>query len=404
MGYSNSKNSDTVNRFWGFAPLLMSAGYNTVEGLYFDVNLSKGKNELNYRKNSYTSLSLRYGIANQNFCPGISSYKDINPISSFGFGYQVGRFINQYNSANPIIGIVNAAYTLMLRENYMKIYQKDVAKVYLDYEPTNGLYIRLNTEYFQREAMVNHSDYSFDDSDKKFTSNNPLNPANDAPAFMQHQGAELGFSIKYLHKQKYESMPGYKNVLGSKYPEFYFNYRTGFGTTGINYQYHFTEIGIGKDLRLNALGTLKFDINAGTFLSSSNQQFVDYKHFNGNQTIFLFNPQKQFNTQINSRERLTGFHALNYYKYSTNESFFEAHVMHNFQGLLLSKLPLIRKLKAREIVGINSLITPQLNYNELYFGLSNIFSFLRLDAGTANNSQTGGLVWFYRVGISININ
>jgi hypothetical protein len=77
--------------------------------------------------------------------------------------------------------------------------------------------------------------------------------------------------------------------------------------------------------------------------------------------------------------------------------------MHNFQGLLMSKIPLIRKLKAREIIGINSLLTPQLNYNELYFGLTNIFSFLRLDAGTATNSLTGNLGWFYRIGLSVNL-
>ncbi len=402
-GYSYQKNNDSVNKYWGFSPLLLSTGYNTVEGLYFDVNLNRGTNEMDYRKNSYTSLSLRYGMANQNFCPGISGYKTIDPLHAFGIGYKLGRFVEQYNPANPINGIVNAAYTLLLRENYMKIYQKDVAKIYLDDELKNGLYFRLYTEYFQRDAMVNHSDYSFAKSNKEFTSNNPLNPNNNQAAFLKHQGVEFGFSLRYIPNQKYESLPGYKNILGSKYPEFYLNYKTGYGIATIDYQYHYLDVGAGKDIKLNALGTFKFDVNAGAFFAQNNQQFLDYKHFNGNQTIFIFNPQKQYNVSINTRSRLTGFHALNYYDYSTNESFLEAHLMHNFQGLLMSKRPLIRKLKAREIIGINSLLTPQLNYNELYFGLTNIFSFLRLDAGTATNSLTGNLGWFYRIGLSVNL-
>jgi hypothetical protein len=78
--------------------------------------------------------------------------------------------------------------------------------------------------------------------------------------------------------------------------------------------------------------------------------------------------------------------------------------MHNFQGLVISKIPLIRRLKAREIVGINNLITPQVSYNELYFGLTNILNFFRIDVGTASNSTNPKQDWFYRVGVSININ
>lgn len=403
-GYSYSKYTDTSNTYWNFSPLLFSLGYNTVEGVYVDFRISKGLYEMDFNKNSYNALSLHYGVANTNFCAGLNGYKNLDPMHAFGIGYKIGRFINQYNDEDPINGLINAYYTLMQKDNFMKIYQKDEANTYIDYEVKNGLYTRASLAYFNRTAMVNHSNYSLVDSKKDFTSNNPLNPSIDNPAFVGHQGAEIGFSVRYVHKQKYESMPGYKNVLGSKYPELYANFKSGFGTTQIKYQYQFLELGLGKDLKLNALGVFKFDMNVGAFMFAKNLQFIDYKHFNGNQTIFLFNPQKQYNSAIDSRNRISGFHALDYYAFSTNQWFVETHLMHNFQGLVISKIPLIRRLKAREIVGINNLITPQVSYNELYFGLTNILNFFRIDVGTASNSTNPKQDWFYRVGVSININ
>ncbi len=404
-GYSYSNNNDSVSNYFSFSPLLFSAGYNTVEGLYTDFTIRKGKYEMDYHKHSSAALILRYGFANKNFAPGILGYYSIDPEHAFGIGYKGGRFIEQYNNAKPINGLINAAYTLIDRQNFMKIYQKDVLSFFLDYELVNGLYGRFKAQYFQREAMVNHTDYSFSKTDRSnpFSSNNPLNPGNDLPAFIQHQGTEFGISFRYLHKQKYESMPGYKQVLGSKYPEIYFTYKTGFGTSNINYKFNYAELGIGKDIDMNAFGEFKFDITTGVFFLKNKLQFADYKHFNGNQTLFLFNPDNQNNIGAFARTPLTGFHALNYYTYSTTNSFVEVHLMHNFRGFFVSKIPLVRRLKAREIAGINSLQTEQLNYNELYFGLSNIFSFLRVDAGTASNSITGNLDWFYRIGLSINL-
>jgi len=190
-GYSYSKHTETNTNYLSFSPLLFSTGFNTVEGLYFDVNLRKGSYNVDYNQPSFIALNLRYGLANKNFSPGITGYKTINSFNSLGYGYKLGRFVAQYNNANPINGIINAAYTLLDRQNFMKIYQIEVAQIYLDKELLNGLYARANSQYFQRQAMVNHSYYSFVKNDRIYTSNNPLYAANDLPAFATHQGASL---------------------------------------------------------------------------------------------------------------------------------------------------------------------------------------------------------------------
>jgi hypothetical protein len=64
---------------------------------------------------------------------------------------------------------------------------------------------------------------------------------------------------------------------------------------------------------------------------------------------------------------------LPYYKYSTNNYFVEAHAEQHFGGWLLNKIPLIRKLRLHEVVGIhylqNDLIS---NYFEADVGLEHI--------------------------------
>jgi hypothetical protein len=61
---------------------------------------------------------------------------------------------------------------------------------------------------------------------------------------------------------------------------------------------------------------------------------------------------------------------LDYYKFSTPQSYFEAHLQHNFSGFITNKLPYLRKLKLSEIIGSNYLNTPAMkNYVEGYVGL-----------------------------------
>ena len=101
--------------------------------------------------------------------------------------------------------------------------------------------------------------------------------------------------------------------------------------------------------------------------------FQDFKHFNGNQT------------QIGDpTDYLNSFMLLPYYEFSTNRFWSEAHFEHHFEGFLLDKLPLIRKLGWTSVLGGSFIYTKdQKNYFELNFGIENIgkgiFRFFRAD-------------------------
>jgi oligopeptidase B len=401
-GYSYSKENDTIWKSFSTGTLPLTIGYNTVEGTFINYRLNYYKyNHINRRYTSITPI-IRYGFINKNLALGLTISKSLHPKTSTSIGIKAGSFIQQYNEAEPINSLLNTAYTLFDRLNYAKLIQKNMLGITLNRELFNGFYTSLNVQWHERLALTNNANYSFaSESKRKFTSNNPLAPLNDAPAFKTHQSFEYKISARYVHKQKYESYPDYKRILSSKYPDVYASFKHGIALNGLTFNYQQIEVGTGKDIELKMLGIFSFDVNAGMFLNNSNMAFADYKHFNGNQTMFLSNPPNLNVVGNNkSRERLTSFHALNYYTLSTQNQYLEIHALQNFRSFFVGKVPLLRKTRAYELAGINLLQTSNNKYTEAFVGLANIFSVLRVDAGRviSNNANNN---WFFRFSLGL---
>ena len=64
---------------------------------------------------------------------------------------------------------------------------------------------------------------------------------------------------------------------------------------------------------------------------------------------------------------------LDFYQFSTNQQYFEAHLEHNFAGFFTNKVPLLRKAKLEEFIGGGYLSSPEKrNYKEFYFGFQRL--------------------------------
>ena len=107
---------------------------------------------------------------------------------------------------------------------------------------------------------------------------------------------------------------------------------------------------------------MKINLKAGKFFNADNISFVDYKHFNGNQT------------HIGGGDSYTNqFNNLPYYSASTNDSYFETHIEHNDKGFLMNKIPLLNKLQSQLVLGFHNLALPGRNpYQEFSVGLDNL--------------------------------
>ncbi|MFN0292632.1 DUF5686 and carboxypeptidase regulatory-like domain-containing protein [Pedobacter helvus] len=359
---SYSRNDRYDKRSYTFDPLIQSAFYNTVEGFAVKYGVTYRKR---FEDNKYLTIrpEARYGFKNETFTAKLSTYYYYNATKRAGVGLNFGNEIadlNNYGTMSPLSNTINS---LLFERNYPKFYKRDFISIYTQRELANGLQAYLALDYNKNYALTNSTLFKFRDyDDRAFTSNNPLNPADDAPLFSDYQSTAITASLTYTFGQKYITRPDAKIYTQAKYPRLNLTYKKGInGVLGGDTDYDLiTFEAYQEKIGLGLFGYTSFVIGAGKFLNSQQVYFPDFKHFRANRATF-FPPN------------LRKFRFLDFYQYSTNDYYFEAHLEHNFSGFILNKIPLLRKLKLEEVLGINYLNQPQKrNYTEYYFGVQRL--------------------------------
>jgi len=377
--------------------------YNTVEGFKLNFRPYFRKSFEDRRFLSVSSL-LKYSFTNNNLYYGISGYYKFDNLKRRYVYLRGGKNSFQYNSHNPISDFANTVYTVFLKDNFAKYYQKEYLKAGFGSEIFNGLNFSISTEYSKRSALVNHSDFTIlNYPDKEFTSNDPLDKTNFKPAFNSNNAFIINLGLEIRFGQKYASYPDYKQVYGTKYPIIKLNYKKGIAAIGSDVDFDQWQIGVSDNFSLNNLGVSKLMVNVGGFFNTSKMYFMDFKHFNGNQTIFL--PQKSSQLEIGSSgtsySESSGikFHALDYYSNSTNENYLAINYEHHFNGWIINKFPILRKSRMQVVGGVNFLYTQEnKEYTEIFAGLEHIFKIIRMDLVT--KYQKGGkIIPEFRIGI-----
>lgn len=363
--YQKSKN-DLFIRF----PGLIANGiqYNTVEGLNLSYKFSLAK-EFEDKRQLSVNGKARYGFSNYLWGGEAGFNYRYNPKNFSRIGMNVKSIVEQYNQREPIIAPVNSIYSLLLNENHMKLYKETAGEISYFTELTNGIFMNPVIKYAERESLKNTSDQLLiDDKKKLFTSNDPLYPDTHDSLFKLNNAltAELTFSFRF--KQKYSTLPDQKFVNGTKYPRLSITYKKALPYLNSTTDYDLVLGGINDRIRLGLFGVLSYNFKAGYFISHKNLPFTDYRHFLGNQTLMI------------TSDYLASYRLLPYYTYSSSEWFAEAHAEHHFNGFIINKIPLFKKLKIQEVAGAHFLFNEKLSqYYELNFGIEKLFRFIRLE-------------------------
>jgi len=206
---------------------------------------------------------------------------------------------------------------------------------------------------------------------------------------------EAGINLRYAPNEKFVQGRSYRTTIPSRYPVINLQYRAGIKDAfGGAYDYHKLSLSLSKKFYLGILGQTKSELELGkTF---GRVPYLLYYIPRANQT---------YSYQIRS------FNMMNFMEFAADE-YVNLNIQHFFLGALFNEIPLLRKLKLREIVTLkmlygrltdennpnvdgnedlvqfqNTLTNPQpltytLNgtpYLEGSFGISNIFKFLRVD-------------------------
>ena len=276
----------------------------------------------------------------------------------------------------------------------MKIYDRTFAKVNYSMELFNGFSFNSGLSYEKRKALFNSTDYTiFPKASIDYSSNNPLEPNTfETAAFLNHDLLKFSLGIRIRFGEKFMTYPDLKiNVNDSDYPRLFLNYTKGFNASISDYNFDHLRARLQQAVNLKSLGFFNYNLIGGTFFKNKTLSFIDFKHFNGNQT--------HVNTMGNY---LSSFKNLGYYNYSTSNNFFEYHMEHNFKGYALGKIPYMNKLGFNLVIGWHGISLDGGNpYGEYNVGIANLgwkkYRFLRVDyvrsfaSGEADNALMFGL-------------
>ncbi len=400
FGYSF--NNSYERRYFNINSPATSIQFNTVQGWNADLDVTY--RSVQDRENTRwwdIGGSVNYGFADKRLRGALRYRQRFEQRHQTYLTLFGGIDAVQFNGAKPIGETLNTIYSLLGKENYLKLYDKAFGRADFQRELVNGVLLRTGVEYAQRSPLRNSTDFSWNKKEEKsYTSNNPINPVSDLPAFAQNEALTFEAALRLRYKQKYSTYPNRKFIYGSDFPDLWITYRKGIQAFGSDVNYDFLSVRLNENnLSLGVIGAMKFNVEVGKFINQSNLQFMDYRHFLGNQTVFG-NPDRYGSS----------FLLLPYYDYSTADQYLQAHFQHDFDGWILNKIPLIRKLGFTEIFKAAYLHTEeQGNYLELGFGIDRIgigaFRLLRLDfvwAKPENNNWDFGYIIGLRLPIDEN--
>jgi hypothetical protein len=256
----------------------------------------------------------------------------------------------------------------------MKLYEKQYLATGYVHSFSPFVKLAANVNWSQRNQLNNTTDYSFlYKNNRSFSSNTPENIELPTTAFPTHQGLVLMAKLSYRPLQQYRIYNGKKIPLLYKSPEIVFSYVKGIkGVLSSDVDYDKVQIGFNHSMPVGAGNNLSMEVLGGTFLNSKRTFFMDYQHFNGNRTSL-------------AGEQLAGsFRLLDYYNYSTNNSYIAANTHYGFRKFLITRIPELRLMGLKENVFVNYLKTTHSpHYYELGYSLDNIFRVLRLEAAAA---------------------
>lgn len=290
-------------------------------------------------KNEYlleTEEMIDYGFQNN----------DVRGKVGLGLTYYPKRFVRTFVRFGDYYEMVNnnpSITSVFSRSNYARTQQLSISQ---RMEVINGLFAELTFIYSNQTSISNLKQDKW--SDKIFGKlNTPIN-------FEKYTKSELQLEMKYRINQKFVMKGKRKILMGSNWPDISFKYRKGIPQLfGSEVSFDYLELGVNGDMKLARLGSLGWQIQAGSFVNKNNLRMLEYKYFRGSDFFFFSNPLNSF--------QLLGP------TISSSSSFVRGNYMHHFEGLAFNKIPFFNKLRLSPAVGSGFMLMDENNFRHIEF-------------------------------------
>jgi hypothetical protein len=246
--------------------------------------------------------------------------------------------------------LVNSIFSLVNANNSIKFFQKRYIRVSNRIDAANGFFVTANAGYERRNALENNMSYNF--YGREPSPNLPDEQLMPTP-MPDNTLTYVSLQLRYTPRYRYRIKDGRKRYVSSKYPTLTLNYEKGIPTDkDRSASFDKMEFSIHQVIPLNAFNRLEYLANTGTFLSSKRVYFPDFKHCNSNELFFTTNPLRNSFCMAN-------------YSYSSDRSWFQAHLNYTSSYLFIKNLPFLQKYLFEESLYARTLFIPGTNYSEI---------------------------------------
>ncbi len=360
-----------------YGPIFSTVGFNEVEGwrLRAGGRTYFGPNDL-WRIQGYTA----YGFEDNKFKYGISGKWMIDKknriILSGGNRRDVEQIGASLTSTNDVLGRSYASSGLFTSGANGKLTNINLTTLAAEIEPFKNLTFQLGFSYRTLESASEtfKLDYYIDDTFTSTKSNVTQ--------------SELNFQVEFTPNKKTMGYGVERRDIASPYSRVFVNYCQGFkGFINSDFEYQKVQLYYKQPLIFGAIGRSNFILELGKTFGTIPLGLMSVVP--GNQTYFIIE-----NT----------FNNLNFYEFVT-DTYTTVQWNHNFQGKLFGRIPGLRKLNLREIIGIKGVYgtltdesitinvtqpglvyqAPQKPYWEYSAGIGNIFKVFRIDCAWRAN-------------------
>lgn len=366
-------------------PLYKFISFNAIEGLRLRIG---GRTSNKFSKKLMLEGHLAYGTRDESFkyALGMRYMVNKNPRRSFGLSFrydmeQLGQDPNAFSEDNFFASFFrrSPANKLTMVREYMAFYE---------HEWFTGF---SNTiRFIRRDVFAIDSGFIIHDNGSRYTDNSLVSN-------------EIQLYTRFAFRERYIYGEFERTTLGTKYPVLEVLYGYGIpGFPGSNMEYHRLQFKIKQWFNVANIGWSKYIFETGKIWGKLPYPFL--KIHEGNETFFYYSEAGNM---------------MNYYEF-ISDTYASLYYTHHFDGWFLNRIPLMRKLKWREVVTgraiWGTMSEENRNYSDLpsnsgylnkpYFeagvAIENIFKVGRIDAIWRLSHLNGPDVDRFRIFISFN--
>ena len=353
----------TVEFRYGGLLGLESLGFNSVDGWTYAQSFDFRRKFADNRRRIDVIPTIKYAFDRKKLMWNVGTQLHYDHIKRIMFSLYAGQISKDFNGSSGISPFINMTSSLLLKDNYMKLYQDNYVYLYNRTELATGLDLRVKVKYQNIDRLENNTDFSLAYPNREYRDNNEVPNHLNPDAFRGRKAFHVEGKLTYTPKYFYKIHRGKKTYLHSEYPTFNLMYRSGLKEVlGSESDYSLLEFSVDHKLEWSFMYSIDYSLRAGWYFNNNSMHFSNYSHFNTSEIPISFKDWKN------------NFNLLNDYEYSTNDWYVEGHFCYSTPYLLVKNIPFLQDKLWNENLYFSHLTQHDFrNYNEVGYGISQIF-------------------------------